>query len=123
MARFQSLRPLDSPSEVPVDFDIQSYFGNAWGVYRGDTSYNVEIQFSREAAELVTETVWHSTQTIKRHKDGSVTLSFLVDGLNEIVHWVLGWSGRARVIQPPELRILVLEHLRKALALNGDQLV
>jgi predicted DNA-binding transcriptional regulator YafY len=48
-----------------------------------------------------------------------VTLTFQVDGLNEILHWVLGWSGRARVVKPPELRALVVEQLRAALRLNG----
>lgn len=120
VARFKTLRPLDSPSVVPAGFELKSYFGNAWGVYRGDQSYEVEVRFSREAADLVTETTWHATQTTERHKDGSVTLKFLVDGLDEIVHWVLGWSGRASVVRPPELRELVAEHLRKALSLNGD---
>ena len=75
-------------------------------------------QFTREAAELVTETIWHSTQTIERHNDGSVTLSFLVDGLNEVAYWLLGWSGRFTVVNPPELREIVLGHLRKAVVLN-----
>jgi predicted DNA-binding transcriptional regulator YafY len=121
VARFKTLRPLDGPSVVPADFDLQSYFGNAWGVYRGDRSYEVQVRFSREAADLVTETTWHSTQTIERHKDGSVTLSFLVDGLNEIVHWILGWSGRATVVRPDTLRLAVLDQLRRATELNqGD---
>ncbi len=122
VTRFKTLRPVDVPSVIPTDFNLQSYFGNAWGVYRGDQSNEVQVRFSREAAHLVTETVWHSTQTIERHKDGSVTLRFVVDGLNEIVHWVLGWSGRAKVIQPPGLRSMVIEHLRAALALNSDEI-
>lgn len=121
VARFKTLRPLDNPSAVPAEFDLKSYFGNAWGVYRGDQSYEVQVRFTREAAELVTETTWHSTQTIERHKDGSVTLSFVVDGLNEIVYWVLGWSGRATVLRPPELRSMVRERLRTAFAMNGDE--
>ena len=63
---------------VPDDFDLKLYFGNAWGVYRGDLSYEVEVRFSSEAASLVTETTWHSTQSIERHKDGSATLSLPV---------------------------------------------
>jgi predicted DNA-binding transcriptional regulator YafY len=121
IARFKTLRPLGSPAEAPDDFDLQAYFGDAWGVYRGDKTYDVEVRFSREAAELVAETTWHSTQTIERHKDGGVTLRFRVDGLNEIVHWILGWSGRATVVQPPELRRQLLEHLRTAMALKGDE--
>jgi predicted DNA-binding transcriptional regulator YafY len=118
VTRFQTLRPSDAPSVVPDDFDLKSYFGNAWGVYRGAQSHEVMVQFTREAAELVTETIWHSTQTVERHGDGSVTLSFTVDGLNELAYWLLGWSGRVTVINPPELREIVLKHLRKAVELN-----
>ena len=84
----------------------------------GTTPFKVVIQFTPEAADLVTETTWHSTQTVERQKDGSVTLGFVVDGLTEIAYWILGWSGRVKVIQPPELREIVLQHLRKAVDLN-----
>ena len=104
IGRFKSLRMIDFPAEVPADFDLKKYFGNAWGVYRGDRSYDVEIAFSPEAAAVVTETTWHQTQKVHRNRDGSVVLSFRVDGLNEIVNWVLGWAGKAKVIKPPELR-------------------
>ena len=118
VTRFRTLRPTNIPAEVPEDFDLKAYFGNAWGVYRGAQSYEVVARFTREVADLVTETTWHSTQKVERHGDGSVTLSVLVDGLNEVVHWLLGWSGRVTVVNPPELREMVLEHLRKAVELN-----
>ena len=118
VARFGSLRMTDLDAEVPADFDLKAYFGNAWGVYRGAESHAVEVVFTREAAALVTETTWHHTQKVRRHKDGTTTLSFQVDGLEEILRWVLGWSGRARVINPPELREMVLEQLRAALQMN-----
>lgn len=118
VARFRTLRPSDISAQVPDDFDLRSYFGNAWGVYRGSQSFKVVVRFTTDAAELVTETTWHPTQTVERRRDGSVTLGFLVDGLNEIAYWLLGWSGRVTVIQPPELREMILGHLRKALELN-----
>ncbi len=121
IARFKSLRMLDVPASIPENFDLKCYFGNAWGVYRGDETFDVEIRFTPEAAELVTETTWHPTQKVQRRKDGSVSLEFKVDGLNEIVHWVLGWSGHATVIRPVELRQMVVEKLRKALEMNGNQ--
>lgn len=118
ITRFKTLLSLDAPSVVPAEFDLKDYFGNAWAVYRGDRSYEVEIRFSSDAACLVTETTWHPTQKAERHRDGSVTLKFVVDGLNEILYWVLAWSGRATVQQPDELRLMVIEHLRRALAMN-----
>lgn len=119
IARFRSLRSEDRPSEVPADFDLRQFFGNAWGVYRGETSYEVEILFTPEAATLVTETTWHHTQKSKKNRDGSVTLKFHVDGLDEIQWWVLGWAGRAKVIQPPDLRDMVVKQLKAAIDLNS----
>ena len=36
VARFRSLKALDSAADVPEDFDLRAYFGDAWAVYRGD---------------------------------------------------------------------------------------
>lgn len=118
--RFSSIRMKDAPAVVPPDFSLDEYFGNAWSVYRGDQTYDVEIEFTPDAADLVTETVWHKTQQVRRHEDGRVTLTFRVDGLDEIVWWVLGWSGRVKVIQPTELRELVVDRLTQAIATQQE---
>jgi predicted DNA-binding transcriptional regulator YafY len=120
IVRFKTLRMLDEPAMVPEEFDLREYFGNAWGVYRGEQSYQVELVFAKEAAQIVTETVWHHTQKVQRHVDGRVTMTFTVDGLNEIVRWVLGWAGRVKVIQPTELRKLVLDQHRQAIQINEE---
>ncbi len=115
VARFKMLRMLDTNAEVPNDFDLRRYFGNAWAVYRGDRSFDVEIMFTREAAATAVEAIWHHTQKVHKNKDGSITLTFKVDGLNEIVRWVLGWGSRAKVIQPPELREMILDQLNQSI--------
>ena len=53
------------------------------------------------------------------YRDGRVILNFTVDRLNEIVYWVLAWSGRAKVVEPLALRNLLLTVLRDAVPLNG----
>ncbi|HEV3022323.1 MAG TPA: WYL domain-containing transcriptional regulator [Pirellulales bacterium] len=118
IARFQSLRMVDDAAVVPEKFDLRDYFGDAWAVYRGQTTYDVEIAFTKDAATLVAETIWHHSQRVERRGDGTAVLRFRVAGLDEIVHWVLGWSGRAKVIAPPELREKVVEHLQAALKLQ-----
>jgi len=118
VARFKTLQMLDQPADVPEDFDLKEYFGNAWAVFRGDKTYDVEIGFTPEAAKVVTETVWHHTQKVKSHKDGSVSLTFEVDGLEEIRNWILGWAGSAKVVQPAELRDMVVEKLQAALEMQ-----
>ena len=114
VARFKTLRMTDTNAQIPDDFNLKAYFGNAWAVYRGEKSYDVEILFSKEATATVMEGIWHHTQKVRKNKDGSVTLTFLVDGLNEIVRWILGWGCRAKVIQPPELREMILAQLNQS---------
>ena len=121
VARFRSLKAVDRAADVPEEFDLRAYFGDAWAVYRGSPSCEVEVRFVPEAADLVTETIWHHTQQARRHEDGSVTLSFRVDGLEEVARWLLGWAGWAQVIRPAELRSMVVEDLQRGLALNTDR--
>ena len=118
VARFKTLRLLDQPADVPDDFDLRRYFGNAWAVYRGEKTYDIEIWFTAEAAKIVTETQWHDTQKVVKQKDGSVILQFRIDGLEEITHWVLAWTGKAKVLEPKELCDLVVDKLRRALELH-----
>ncbi len=120
IARFKALRMIDETAIIPDDFDLREYFGNAWAVYRGDQSYDVELSVTPETARVITETVWHHTQTVINHKDGSVTLKFQVDGLEEILNWVLSWTGRMKVLQPTMLRDLVIEKLKLALKMNQE---
>lgn len=121
VARFQTLRRLSSNAEVPVDFDIRDYLGNAWAVYRGAESFEIEIMFVGESARVVTETVWHHTQKVKQHKDGSATLTFTVDGLDEITNWLLRWAGSFIVVTPDALRERVAERLKSALRMNTSE--
>jgi predicted DNA-binding transcriptional regulator YafY len=106
---------------VPDEFDLRAYFGDAWSVYRGERSYEVELRFAAEASAVVQETTWHHTQRVVKNHDGSVTLSFRVDGLEEIVWWVLGWSGTVEVVRPLELRAMVIERLKSALAMHDER--
>ncbi len=120
VTRFKTLRMLDDPANVPQDFSLRNYFGNAWAVFRGDQTYDVEVNVTPAAAKVVTETVWHQTQTVTNQKDGSVTLRFQVDGLEEILGWILSWTGRIKVVQPSKLRDLVIEKLKLALKMNQE---
>lgn len=118
VTRFKLLKMTDRIAQVPEDFDLKAYLGNAWAVYRGNQSHEVKIHFQKEAAATVIETIWHHTQEVHRNKDGSVILTFRVDGLNEILSWLLGWAGRAKVLKPPKLQQLLVEQHRKAIKMN-----
>jgi predicted DNA-binding transcriptional regulator YafY len=116
--RFQSLRMVDQPAMLPEDFDLRAYFGNAWAVYRGDTTSDIELTFSSRVADIVVETRWHHTQSVKRNADDSLTMTFQIDGLNEISRWLLGWAGDVHIVRPDALRQLVLDHHQQAIEKN-----
>lgn len=115
VARFKALRMIDELADTPSEFDLREYFGNAWAVFRGEQTYDIELKFTPAAAQIVTETIWHHTQIAKAHRDGSVTLSFQVDGLNEILHWILSWAGRVQIQKPVELQKLFVDALHDAI--------
>ena len=119
VARFKTLRMQLEFATVPEDFDLRTYFGNAWAVFRGDQSYDIELKFKPTAAKVVTETIWHHTQKASTHKDGSLTLSFQVDGLNEILNWILSWAGQVRVQKPDELKALFVQTLEDAIQMQA----
>ncbi|HVT89156.1 MAG TPA: WYL domain-containing protein [Tepidisphaeraceae bacterium] len=102
--RFTLIRATDRPFAIPDDFNLHADLGNAWRMIRGDKSYQIAIRFDREFADTASETRWHPTQQEEwDHAAGSVTLRFTVDGLDEIVWWVLGYGPGATVLEPPEL--------------------
>jgi predicted DNA-binding transcriptional regulator YafY len=118
VARFHTLEVCDAPADIPEDFDIRAYFGNAWAVYRGSETFDIRVRFLSDAARIVTETQWHATQEVEENDDGSVVLSFQIDGLEEICNWLLAWAGRAEALEPPQLRAMVVEKLKAGLELN-----
>lgn len=118
VARFGKVEVLDAAAVVPPNFDVRAYFGNAWAVFRGARTFDIQVRFLPDAARIVTETQWHATQQATPAPDGSVVLSFRIDGLEEICNWLLGWAGRAEVLEPLELRQMVASKLREGLELN-----
>ena len=118
-ARFKSLRQTAAMADRPAAFDLRKYFGNAWSVFRGEKSYDVELRFDASVARTVVETNWHHTQQLKQHRDGSVTLTFTVDGLDEIQSWVMTWTGNVKVVQPPELKQLVIAAMKQGIEINS----
>lgn len=101
--RFTRLNPTKMKYAIPVDFNLADHLGNAWRMIRGGRTYHVELWFDAEFAETISDTHWHPTQEVKWHPDGSITFRCTVDGLDEIVWWVLSMGPHCRVLKPQAL--------------------
>ncbi|MHC4285482.1 MAG: helix-turn-helix transcriptional regulator [Planctomycetota bacterium] len=100
------------------NFDLYDYFGRAWSMIPEGRIYNVKLRFLPKVADSVVEVKWHSTQEVTRHSDGSATVEFRVDGLNEITWWILGYGDQVQVMAPKALRKKLLEAAKKMVKLN-----
>ena len=101
------LQITDDPYVIPPRFNLEKFLANAWGVERGTVRYNVRLRFERAVAREVAATKWHRSQSNIKLPDGRLDVSFMVDGLNEIPRWVLGFGDMVEVLAPKELRTLI----------------
>lgn len=107
--RFTRVELTEVPYLIPKTFSLDRHMGNAWRMIRGSKSYAIELRFDPEFAETIADTHWHQTQEILWDEDGSITFRCTVDGLDEIVWWVLSMGPHCVVQKPRELAARVQE--------------
>ncbi len=120
LGRFRSLTCTGSHFGIPQGQTLEKHLGNAWRMMRGDKAYEVELQFSPLVSPNVAEVNWHRTQRISWDEEGRAHFTATVDGLDEIVWWVLGYGPEVEVLRPPELRRRLADLARRMLRLYAD---
>ncbi|MBM4017841.1 MAG: YafY family transcriptional regulator [Planctomycetes bacterium] len=113
LGRFKNLALAGRPFKPPKDLSLEKHLGNAWGIMRGKQAYEVELKFSPLVGPNVAEVNWHKTQRLRWDEEGAVYFSATVDGLDEIVWWVVGYGPEVEVLKPPELRDRVRDMARR----------
>jgi len=120
--RIKELSKLDKGFVEDEKFDINEYLGRAWSLIPEGRLYHVKLRFLPEVAHNVTEVKWHRTQEVTFEDDGSATVQFRVDGLNEITRWILGYGDKVRVLAPPTLRQRIVQIAQKMVRTNQQEL-
>jgi predicted DNA-binding transcriptional regulator YafY len=104
LARFTDCKPTDKPYGIPDDFTLDKHFGQAWRMMPAGKLYDIKLHFDATVAETVADTHWHDSQDVEWLEDASVKIGLRVDGLEEIVWWIMGYGPHCRVMEPPELK-------------------
>lgn len=94
----------------------QLWLGPRWGMEYGDL-IRVKVRFlnrSQTVAKLRKD-VAHRSSELTTLEDGSILLQDNIIGVNEFITWVLGFGSAAEIIEPVELRELILDRIRKTL--------
>ncbi|HEX2964374.1 MAG TPA: WYL domain-containing protein, partial [Syntrophorhabdaceae bacterium] len=101
--------------EPKEDFSLEEYLSGGWGVVQGEKQTGVTVRFGPAIADyILRKERWHSSEKRKIHKDGTVELSFVVAGVNEIRRWICSWLPDVEVIEPSWLRKQLYEELSRA---------
>lgn len=103
------------------EFDIGEYLSRAWSIVPKNKIYNVKLRFTVKVAFDVAAVQWHRTQKVTFEDDGSAILEFRVDGLNEIIWWILGYGDRVQVLAPKILREKIIEIAQRVVETNKQK--
>ncbi|MBC7361204.1 MAG: WYL domain-containing protein [Candidatus Aminicenantes bacterium] len=120
--RIEKAEILDSTYEIPPDFDLDSFFGHIWGVYRQSSkpAEEVELEFEPEAGLWVAEGVWHKSQKLYFEDNGRVRLKLFISISPDFICWLLHFGWRVKVLKPEWLKEKVKEELIMALKTIND---
>jgi predicted DNA-binding transcriptional regulator YafY len=110
--RIQTLTLLEETFEPRLPFDGDA-FPHSLGINDGPPE-PVEIWFTPRVARYIRERVWHASQKLTDHTDGSVTLGLHVCCDWTLKSWVLGFGADARVVTPPSFAEEVLAQIEEA---------
>jgi len=104
LSRIRKLTATGKAFVPPEDAELDSYFGDAWSMIPEGRIYNVHLHFNAKVAGNVAEVEWHHSQRVEWNDDGSAEFFVRVDGLGEILWWILGYGEQVEVIAPAQLR-------------------
>lgn len=112
--RIRQITLTEDRFEIPASYSPAERYANQFGLIE-ESPEEVKVWFSQDVAHLMKERQWHSTQRIKKFKNGSVEVTFHAGGLDEIAWWVLSWGKEAKVLSPPKLVKIMTDQLSKSL--------
>lgn len=105
--------------ELLPEFKGAEQLQQAWIVmYSEETPVRVRLRFSAAVTPRVLETRWHPNQETTLTRTGCEWTALIGDTL-EIEPWIRGWGSECEVLEPPELRESVLNHVRRSMHMYG----
>jgi predicted DNA-binding transcriptional regulator YafY len=107
--------------DLPEGFDLNDFYQGRFGLWRAESRVRVVVDFDASAAHEVRKRRFHPTQRLSAQRGGGVRLTMFVSDVERVASWVLAFGSRVRVVEPDELRKLVIRELRGAVARYRDR--
>lgn len=103
-----------------TNYDVGDLFKYSWKSWLGQDKYEVKLWLSKTWAERIKPRMLVANQKITKQEDGSIFFECTVNSLNEIAGWIVSRGEGVRVIQPLELKEMVID-LAKGTLLNYNE--
>ena len=100
ISRILQAQVTECPYTIPPRFRLERVVRKAWAAEPGPIRYEIGLRFSPEAAPEIRATVWHPGQRLVPEADGHIDLHLVIDGLDEILGWILSYGDQVEVIGP-----------------------
>lgn len=104
LRRIAKLTVLTERAAPPTGFDPRRHIDSLFDVHGTGELVRYRLRFAAEVAPYIRERRWHPTQTLRNHRDGTVTLSFLCQQSFEVSAWVASWRQHVSALAPWSLR-------------------
>jgi predicted DNA-binding transcriptional regulator YafY len=115
--RVRSVEELPTRFERPSEFDLERYWSDSSTQFKQSSpEYFVTLRAAADAVETVT--LYWSSEILETHEDhGIVRLAF--PGPEAATFAVLAWGAMVTIVEPIELRELVVTRAREAVERHG----
>ena len=110
--RFKKATALDEWFKPREDFNLEAHLQQSLGMFAGRKTKKFKVKISAYAAPWVEEDPWHPEQEVKKHADGSITLTVNASHDLEVIPRVLALGTEAELISPAASRKTLAETVR-----------
>lgn len=112
LTRVSKVHTLASTFKKPANFSPQKLLEGSFSAFEAQKVETVRLRLDATAARLVAERRWHKSQKLEPLELGGAILTMQVGIAPDLESWILGWGGRAEVLEPDSLRQTIAEAAR-----------
>jgi len=102
------------------NYNVSDLFKHSWKSWLGQDKYHIKLWLSKTWAERIRPRMLAADQKITKQADGSIIFECTVNSLNEIAGWIVSRGEGVKVLQPNELKELVIELAKGTLSNYSD---
>jgi predicted DNA-binding transcriptional regulator YafY len=115
LAKIRKIVPTRASFKKVPKEQLIKLFSSMWQGWLGDEKYHIRLLLDHTWASRLNHRVFTENQRLIRNDDGTAILEAGVPNLDEVAGWVVARGTGVTVLEPPELRELVISLARDTL--------